>query len=80
MSVGMFRGYPHVAEHGHTLAKDSQRPFVVRVAGSEAVALGTVFAVRFKNKNASVGDTLAVTLIEGQVSVLLVPRSEWVCL
>ncbi len=45
------------------VARDVKRPFVVRVAGSEVVAIGTVFSVRHTNQ------TLAVTLIEGQVAV-----------
>ena len=50
------------------VAKDPHRPFVVRVGGSEVRALGTVFAVRFTPRQAGAGD-VAVTLIEGQVSV-----------
>jgi transmembrane sensor len=42
---------------------------VVRVAGSEVVAVGTVFAVRLTPQGPGMGDALAVTLIEGQVSV-----------
>lgn len=51
------------------VAKDAKRPFVVRVAGSEVVARGTVFAVRFVANSPKAGDTLAVTLIEGAVTV-----------
>jgi len=51
------------------VAKDARRPFVVRVAGSEVVALGTVFSVRLAGKGAQAHDALAVTLIEGQVTV-----------
>lgn len=51
------------------VAKDSSRPFVVRVGGTEVVALGTVFSVRFTEKAEEVGDSLAVTLIEGRVTV-----------
>ena len=51
------------------VAKDARRPFVVRVAGSEVVALGTVFAVRFTPDSARAGDALAVTLIEGLVTL-----------
>jgi transmembrane sensor len=51
------------------VAKDPQRPFVVRVAGSEVVALGTVFSVRLGPSVDRSGDALAVTLIEGRVSV-----------
>jgi transmembrane sensor len=50
------------------VAKDPHRPFVVSVGGSEVRALGTVFAVRFTPRQAAAGD-VAVTLIEGQVSV-----------
>jgi transmembrane sensor len=51
------------------VAKDGQRPFVVRVAASEVVALGTVFTVRLAPQGPGLADTLAVTLLEGQVSV-----------
>lgn len=51
------------------VAKDARRPFVVRAAGSEVVAIGTVFSVRLTADSARAGDALAVTLIEGQVSV-----------
>jgi transmembrane sensor len=53
-------------ERGEALfevARDVKRPFVVRVAGSEVVAIGTIFSVRHTDQ------TLAVTLIEGQVAV-----------
>lgn len=50
------------------VAKDANRPFVVHAAGSEVVAVGTAFAVRFTD-SPSQGGGLAVTLIEGQVSV-----------
>jgi transmembrane sensor len=50
------------------VAKDPSRPFVVRVGGSEVRALGTVFSVRFTPRQAGASD-VAVTLIEGQVSV-----------
>jgi transmembrane sensor len=50
------------------VAKDASRPFVVHVAGSEVVAVGTAFAVRFIEGPGD-ADALAVTLIEGQVSV-----------
>jgi transmembrane sensor len=59
-------------EEGEALfevAKEAHRPFVVRADGSEVVALGTVFSVRLKPATAIGGDALAVTLIEGQVSV-----------
>ncbi len=49
------------------VAKDVGRPFVVRAAGGEVVAIGTVFSVRHT------GDALAVTLIEGQVTVRPAP-------
>jgi transmembrane sensor len=49
-------------------AKPVHRPFVVRVAASEVVALGTVFAVRM-TQLAGINDAVAVTLIEGQVSL-----------
>jgi len=51
------------------VAKDARRPFVVRVAGSEVVAVGTVFAVRFTANSARAGVALAVTLIEGLVTL-----------
>lgn len=50
------------------VAKDASRPFVVRVAGSEVVAVGTAFAVRFHD-GPRTADALTVTLIEGQVNV-----------
>ena len=51
------------------VAKDPRRPFVVRVAGSEVVALGTVFSVRLEAGRSHAGDTVSVTLVEGQVTV-----------
>jgi len=51
------------------VAKDPRRPFVVRVSGSEVVAVGTAFAVRYGMARASATDELTVTLVEGQVSV-----------
>jgi len=51
------------------VAKDSSRPFVVRAGGSEVVAIGTVFAVRFTTQGRGAKDALAVTLLEGQVAV-----------
>ncbi len=63
-------------ERGEALfevAKDAHRPFVVTAAGSEVVAVGTAFAVRLVDGQAHVGDSLAVTLIEGQV--MLRPKS-----
>jgi len=55
------------------VAKDPQRPFVVRVSGSEVVAVGTAFAVRYGAPSASRPSELTVTLIEGQVSVRPAP-------
>ncbi len=49
--------------------RDPSRPFVVRVAGSEVLALGTVFSVRLSGSGELRTNALAVTLIEGQVSV-----------
>jgi len=51
------------------VAKDAARPFVVRVAGSEVVAVGTAFSVRYGPPAASAPVELTVTLIEGQVNV-----------
>jgi transmembrane sensor len=50
------------------VAKDPRRPFVVRVAGTEVVAVGTAFAVRYAPA-AHAADELTVTLVEGQVNV-----------
>lgn len=50
------------------VAKDAHRPFVVRIAGSEVVAVGTAFGVRYA-PGSRAGDELAVTLLEGQVDV-----------
>lgn len=50
------------------VAKDSHRPFIVQVGGTEVVAKGTAFAVRF-TPTARDGDALAVTLVEGKVDV-----------
>ncbi|MDG0835866.1 FecR family protein [Roseateles saccharophilus] len=50
------------------VAKDAARPFVVRVAGSEVVAVGTAFSVRFIDSPKH-DDALTVTLIEGRVNV-----------
>jgi transmembrane sensor len=64
-------------ENGEALfevAKDPRRPFVVRAAGSEVVALGTVFSVRVEPRHLSVGDTMSVTLVEGQVTVHSIAR------
>jgi transmembrane sensor len=51
------------------VAKDPLRPFVVRAAGSEVVAHGTVFSVRLMADRAQTGRALDVTLIEGRVTV-----------
>jgi transmembrane sensor len=50
------------------VAKDPRRPFVVRIAGSEVVAVGTAFSVRYMPAPHA-ADELAVTLVEGQVKV-----------
>jgi transmembrane sensor len=50
------------------VTKDPRRPFVVRAAGSEIVAVGTSFSVRFTEGMAS-NEALSVTLIEGRVDV-----------
>jgi len=50
------------------VAKDPRRPFVVRIAGSEVVAVGTAFSVRYV-PGSRAADELAVTLVEGQVNV-----------
>ena len=58
-------------EQGEALfevAKDASRPFVVQVAGTEVVATGTEFIVRYSQAPQS-DEALAVTLIEGQVVV-----------
>jgi transmembrane sensor len=51
------------------VAHDAQRPFVVRVAASEVVALGTVFSVRLTPGAQPGPDALAVALLQGQVAV-----------
>jgi transmembrane sensor len=51
------------------VAKDVRRPFVVRLAGAEVVALDTVFSVRYTPDAASGGDDLAVTMIKGEATV-----------
>jgi transmembrane sensor len=56
------------------VAKDPQRPFVVRAAGSEVVAHGTVFTVRLEPGHARAGDKVSVTLVEGQVTVQSVAK------
>ncbi len=50
------------------VAKDPGRPFVVRVAGSEVIAVGTAFSVRFVDRHQQ-DDAMTVTLVEGQVNV-----------
>jgi transmembrane sensor len=52
------------------VTKDPRRPFVVRIAGSEVVAVGTAFSVRYAPV-AQTADELVVTLVEGQVNVRL---------
>jgi transmembrane sensor len=59
-------------ENGEALfevAKDARRPFVVRAAGSEIVAVGTVFSVRLDSSRPLAGDIVSVALVEGQVTV-----------
>lgn len=51
------------------VAKEAQRPFVVKAGGSEVTALGTVFSVRVTPDANHETELLAVTLVEGQVSV-----------
>lgn len=46
-----------------TVAKDAERPFIVKAGESRVVALGTIFSVRKSNGEAQ------VTLIEGRVRV-----------
>ena len=58
------------------VAKDPQRPFVVRAGGSEVVAIGTVFAVRFAAQDDGQNGALAVTLIEGQVALQAAPDAD----
>jgi transmembrane sensor len=48
------------------VAKDPDRPFVVRAGGHQVRVLGTVFTVR---RLPATSDALAVTLLEGQVEV-----------
>lgn len=56
-------------EAAFEVAKDARRPFVVRAAGSEVVAVGTVFSVRLNARESDPRESLSVTLVEGQVSV-----------
>jgi transmembrane sensor len=51
------------------VAKDPRRPFVVRAGGSEIVAVGTSFSVRVAETSQAGRDALAVTLLEGKVTV-----------
>ncbi len=51
------------------VANDAHRPFVVRAGDAEVLALGTIFAVRLSGRTADAGDSLALTLVEGSVSV-----------
>ena len=51
------------------VARDPGRPFSVRAGGSEVLALGTVFAVRFAAPAGVGSGALAVTLLEGQVAL-----------
>lgn len=51
------------------VAKDPRRPFVVRAGDSEIVAVGTSFSVRVNEASQSGRDALAVTLLEGKVTV-----------
>ena len=56
-------------EAAFEVAKEPGRPFVVRAAASEVVALGTAFSVRLTLADAVAGESLAVTLLEGQVAL-----------
>jgi transmembrane sensor len=62
------------------VAKEPARPFVVRAAASEVVALGTAFSVRLTPAAAAAGEAqgvaLVVTLLEGKVAVRSVAGSE----
>lgn len=52
------------------VAKDPHRPFIVRVGDSEVVVVGTVFSVRLTGGGGrGARDALAVTLIEGEVTL-----------
>ena len=51
------------------VAKDAARPFVVRAAQSEVVAVGTAFSVRLEDDVVPSEKALAVTLIQGQITV-----------
>lgn len=70
----------HRGEAAFEVAKELARPFVVRAAASEVVALGTAFSVRLTPAAAGTGEsqavTLAVTLLEGMVAVRPVAGSK----
>lgn len=51
------------------VAPQAHRPFIVRAAGSEVEAVGTVFTVRLTTSPRSDAPVLAVTLLEGRVAV-----------
>lgn len=51
------------------VAKDARRPFVVKVAGTDVVVTGTAVVVRFAPRSKGANESLAVTLVEGQVVV-----------
>ncbi len=71
VDLGAAQRTVHV-EEGEALfevAKDAHRPFVVKVAGTEIVATGTAFVVQFVPQRNRTSDSLAVTLVEGQVIV-----------
>ncbi len=57
------------------VAPDTQRPFVVRVAASEVVALGTVFSVRL-TAGQPAQQALAVAVLQGQVAVRPTPQAD----
>jgi transmembrane sensor len=57
------------------VVKDPRRPFVVRAGRSEVVALGTVFSVRLGTGGTQPDAAVAVTLIEGEVTVQATRRS-----
>lgn len=59
----------HSGEVVFEVAREPARPFVVRAASSEVVALGTAFAVRLAPAAAGTGESLVVTLLEGQVAL-----------
>ncbi|MCU0949635.1 MAG: FecR domain-containing protein [Burkholderiaceae bacterium] len=51
------------------VAPQAHRPFIVRAAGSEVEAVGTVFTVRLTTSPRRDAPVLAVTLLEGRVAV-----------